>query len=116
MFISVNFGCFSPSRFSHFRCNAMRKAIKAHKNLHTIQQTSTLLGSPLHLPNVPPQQYFQQNTLFRLSVKLEGHCSVEGFKLLADILPMDELVYPKPEEDLEKAKGLAGERIGNTDQ
>ena len=36
--ISVNFGCFSPSRCSHFHCNAMRKAIKAHKNLHTNQQ------------------------------------------------------------------------------
>ena len=31
----VNFGCLSPSRFSHFPCNATRKAIKAHKNLHT---------------------------------------------------------------------------------
>ena len=36
--VSVNFGCFSSSRFSHFHCNAMRKAIKAHKNLHTNQQ------------------------------------------------------------------------------
>ena len=33
--VSVKFGCFSPTRFSHFHCNAMRKAIKAHKNLHT---------------------------------------------------------------------------------
>ena len=33
--VSVNFGCFSPSRFSHFHCNTMRKAIKARKNLHT---------------------------------------------------------------------------------
>ena len=30
--VSVNSGCFSPSRFSHFHCNAMRKAIKVHKN------------------------------------------------------------------------------------
>ena len=29
---SVKFSCFSPSRFSHFHCNTMRKAIKAHKN------------------------------------------------------------------------------------
>ena len=36
--VSLNFGCFSPSRFSHFHCNAMRKAIKAHKHLHTDQQ------------------------------------------------------------------------------
>ena len=36
--VSVNFGCFSPNRFSHFHCNAMRKAISAHKNLHTNQQ------------------------------------------------------------------------------
>ena len=36
--VSVKFGCFSPSRFSHFHCNTMRKAIKAHKNLHTNQQ------------------------------------------------------------------------------
>ena len=42
-------------------------------------------------------------------IKIEGHCSVEGFKLVADILPMDELVYPIPEEDLENAKGFAGE-------
>ena len=27
--VSVNFGCFSLSRFSHFHCNAMRKAIEA---------------------------------------------------------------------------------------
>ena len=33
-----DFGCFSPSGFSHFHCNAMRKAIKLHKNLHTNQQ------------------------------------------------------------------------------
>ena len=33
--VSVKFGCFSLSRFSHFHCNTMRKAIKAHKNLHT---------------------------------------------------------------------------------
>ena len=32
---SVNFGCFVPSRF---QCNAMRKAIKAHKSWQTIQQ------------------------------------------------------------------------------
>ena len=36
--VSVNFGFFSPSRFSYFHCNAMRKAIKAHENLHTNQQ------------------------------------------------------------------------------
>ena len=33
--VSVNFGCLSPSMFSHFHCNAMRKTIKAHKNLLT---------------------------------------------------------------------------------
>ena len=27
--VLVNFGCFSSSRFSHFHCNAMRKAIEA---------------------------------------------------------------------------------------
>ena len=31
--VSVNFGGFSPTRFSHFHCNAMGKAIKAHKNM-----------------------------------------------------------------------------------
>ena len=36
--VSVNFDCFAPSRFSHFHCKAVRKAIKAHKNWHTIQQ------------------------------------------------------------------------------
>ena len=36
--VSVNCGCFSPSRFSHFHCNAMRNTIKAHKNLNTNQQ------------------------------------------------------------------------------
>ena len=35
--VLVNFGCFSLSRFSHFHCNAMRNAIKAHRNLHTNQ-------------------------------------------------------------------------------
>ena len=32
--VSVNFDCFSPSRFSHFHCCAMRKVIKARKNSH----------------------------------------------------------------------------------
>ena len=29
---------FSSSTFSYFHCNAMRKGIKAHKNLHTNQE------------------------------------------------------------------------------
>ena len=33
--VPVKFTIFSPSMFSHFHCNPMRKAIKAHKNLHT---------------------------------------------------------------------------------
>ena len=32
---SVNFGCFFTEQVSHFHCNAMRKAIKVHTNLHT---------------------------------------------------------------------------------
>ena len=36
--VSVNYRCFSPSRFSHFHCNTMRKAIKGHKNLYTNYQ------------------------------------------------------------------------------
>ena len=36
--VSVNFHCFSLSRFSHFHCISMRKAIMVHKNLHTNQQ------------------------------------------------------------------------------
>ena len=36
--VSVNSGFFSPSRFSHFHCNAVRKAIKVAENLHTNQQ------------------------------------------------------------------------------
>ena len=42
--ISVNFGCFSPSRFSHFHCSALRKVIKAHKKLHTNQQNEHTPG------------------------------------------------------------------------
>ena len=42
--VSVNFGCFSPSRFSHFYCNAMTKTIKAHKNLHSNQQNEHTPG------------------------------------------------------------------------
>ena len=38
MLVSVNSGFFSPSRFSHFHCNAVRKAIKVAENLHTNQQ------------------------------------------------------------------------------
>ena len=38
MLDSVNFGCFDRSRCQCFHCNAMRKAIKAHKNWLTIQQ------------------------------------------------------------------------------
>ena len=38
------FGCFAPSRFSHFHCNAMRKAIKAHRNFHTNQQNEYTPG------------------------------------------------------------------------
>ena len=41
--VLVSFGWFSPSRFSHFHCNAMRKAIKEHKNLHTNQQNDHTL-------------------------------------------------------------------------
>ena len=44
--VSVNFGCFSPSRFSHFHCNAMRKVITAPKKLHTNQQNE-------HTPDKP---------------------------------------------------------------
>ena len=40
----VNFGCFSLSRFSHFHCNAMKKAIKVHKNLHTNQHNKHIPG------------------------------------------------------------------------
>ena len=66
MLVSVNFGCFSPSRFSDFHCNAMRKAIKVHKNLHTDQQNEHtpenclkikefgLEGHPCHPPLDPP--------------------------------------------------------------
>ena len=35
---------FFTSRFSHFHCNAMRKAIKTHKNLHTKQQNEHAPG------------------------------------------------------------------------
>ena len=40
----VNFGCFTARKFSHFHCNAMRKVIKAHKNLHTNQQNEHIQG------------------------------------------------------------------------
>ena len=43
--VLVNFGSFSPGRFSHFHCSAMRKAIKVHKNLHTKQQNEHTLVS-----------------------------------------------------------------------
>ena len=39
------FGCFTPSRFSHSHYNAMQKTIKAHKNLQTIQQNE-------HIPKI----------------------------------------------------------------
>ena len=29
LFVSVNFGCFAPSRRERYHCNAMRKAIEA---------------------------------------------------------------------------------------
>ena len=35
---SMNVGCFVPSRYECFNCHAMRKAIKASINVHTIQQ------------------------------------------------------------------------------
>ena len=47
--VSVNFGCFSPSRFLHFHCNAMREAIKAHKNLHKNQQNEHTLGFGIYM-------------------------------------------------------------------
>ena len=34
----VNFGCFSPSKFPRFHCNALGNATKAHKNWNTIQE------------------------------------------------------------------------------
>ena len=43
--VSVNLDCFSPDRFSHFHCNATRKAIKVHKNLHTNQQNEYTPGN-----------------------------------------------------------------------
>ena len=36
--VSVNFVCFSPIRFPHYHCNAMRKAIKTYMNWYKIQQ------------------------------------------------------------------------------
>ena len=41
----VNFGCFPPSRCQRFHWNAMRKAIKVHKNWHTIQQNEHTPGN-----------------------------------------------------------------------
>ena len=49
------FGCFSQSRFSHFHCNAMRKAIRAHKNLHTNRQNEHTPG-PSPVPGPCPLQ------------------------------------------------------------
>ena len=48
--VSMKFCCFLPSRFSHFHCNAMRKAIKAHKNFHTNQKNEHTPGQ--HLPQL----------------------------------------------------------------
>ena len=48
MLVLVNFGCFSPSRFSHFHCNAMRKAIKACLSWHKNQQNEHTPGSVNH--------------------------------------------------------------------
>ena len=53
--VSVNFDCFSPTRFSHFHGNAMRKTIKAHKNWHTILQnehTPFLFGARANLKKI----------------------------------------------------------------
>ena len=36
--VSVNFGCFAPSRGEHYHCNNMGKAIKACMNWNKIQQ------------------------------------------------------------------------------
>ena len=44
MLVSVNFGCFAPSRCECYHCNAMRKAIKARMNWHKIQQNEHTPG------------------------------------------------------------------------
>ena len=40
----ARFGCFSPSRFSHFHCNAMRKTIKAQRICTQTSKTSPSLN------------------------------------------------------------------------
>ena len=44
---SARFGYFLPSRFLHLHYNAMRKAIKAHKNEYKIQQNEHV---PVQIP------------------------------------------------------------------
>ena len=58
--VSVNFGCFSWSGFAHFHCNAMRKAIKVHNNLHTNQQNEHTTGTST--PTPPPSEQVQTCT------------------------------------------------------
>ena len=66
--VSVNFGCFSPSRFSHFHCNAMRKAIKAHKNLHTNQQNDHTPGNINSESNLKSRAYLSLSSCVFVSV------------------------------------------------
>ena len=53
--VSVNFGCFSLHRLSHFHCNAMRKAIKVHKNLYANQQNEHTPGL-MHIMRMVPKE------------------------------------------------------------
>ena len=57
--ILVNFGGFSPSGFLYFLCNAMRKSMKLHKNLHANQQNEHTPGDMLP---VNGHTYFLQCT------------------------------------------------------
>ena len=65
--VSVNYGCFSPSRFSHFHCYVVRKAIKAPENLYTNQQSKHTPAG--HLQNnsskhSPPLGSFTETLVF----------------------------------------------------
>ena len=85
--VSVNCDCFSPSRFSHFHCNAMRKAIKAHKNLHTNQQNEhtpamcmlSLLGSNYGYVYHPQQSWGKVMFLQASVIMLTGRGACMDF-------------------------------------
>ena len=46
---------------------------------------------------------------YRLNILVEDHCAVIGFKLLAEITPVEDFLYPIPDDYKNSAEAIKGE-------